>query len=206
MSLKSSIVAQFRQPTGGLGALAGRIMAARPSNRLRNEKTVDIMGLQSDSSVLEIGCGPGLALSKCASIATNGRLVGLDHSDVMIRQARHRLRKQRADEKVELIVGGMDRLSDWPATFDFVFSLNVIQFQQDKFGFFRAVAKALAPGGSCLTTYQPRLDADGTSSSRDMIDAILEALGASGFARMDTTEIIGGPTPAICVRGIKAIT
>ena len=206
MSLKSGIVAQFRQPSGGLGALAGRIMAARPSNKLRNEKTVDLMQLQPDSRVLEIGCGPGLALSKCAGIITTGRMVGLDHSDVMIRQARNRLRKLGSGERVELVAGGMDRLSDWPEAFDFVFSLNVIQFQQDKTGFFRAVARALAPGGSCLTTYQPRLDTDGTSSSRDMIDAIIEALGASGFAGMATTEIISGPTPAICVRGNKAIT
>ena len=58
VSLKSKIVAQFGQPSGPLGALAGRIMAARTSNRFRNEKTVELMNLHPDSRVLEIGCGP----------------------------------------------------------------------------------------------------------------------------------------------------
>ncbi len=91
MSLKSVIVAQFGKPSGLLGSLAGRIMARRPSNRFRNARTVELLQLAPDSRVLEIGCGPGLALAGCARIVTAGRIVGLDHSAMMIRQARARL-------------------------------------------------------------------------------------------------------------------
>jgi len=203
VSLKSRIVAQFRQPTGVPGALAGRFMAVRPSNRIRNAKTVELLRLRPDSRVLEIGCGPGLALSACASIVTSGRLVGLDHSDVMVRQARHRLRTRNAGNPVELVTGGLDKLADWPESFDRVFSLNVIQFQSDRNGFFRAVSDALVPGGFCLTTYQPRLNADGPGSSRRMIGSIETALGASGFENIARIEILGGTAPAICVTGRK---
>ncbi len=78
MSLRSAVVAQFERPSGILGALAGRIMAHRASNRIRNLKTVDLMKLNHDSCVLEIGCGPGLALLKCATIVTAGRVVGVE--------------------------------------------------------------------------------------------------------------------------------
>jgi ubiquinone/menaquinone biosynthesis C-methylase UbiE len=85
MTLKSTLMAQFRKPSGLLGALAGRTMAARSSNRFRNARTVELLQLTRDSRVLEIGCGPGLALARCAQIVTAGRIVGLDHSGVMIR-------------------------------------------------------------------------------------------------------------------------
>lgn len=201
--MKPKIVAQFRHPSGLLGALAGRIMAARQSNRFRNDRTVDLMALSPDSRVLEIGCGPGLALAKCASVVTSGRVVGLDHSEVMIRQARNRLREQCAADRVTLIEGGIDRLANWPGAFDRIFSLNVIQFQSDKHGFFGAVYEALATGGLCLTTYQPRLDADGPGAARRMIASIEEALHAVGFENVTEIEIFGGATPAICVIGQK---
>jgi ubiquinone/menaquinone biosynthesis C-methylase UbiE len=204
MSVKSAIVAQFRHPSGPLGALAGRIMAARPSNRLRNAKTVELMQLRPDSNVLEIGCGPGLALSKCAAIVTSGRVVGLDHSDVMIKQSRKRLHKQGARERVELVTGGIDRLSDRSETFDHIFSLNVIQFQKDKIDFYRAVSRALVASGYCLTTYQPRLDTDGPGSVRSMSDTNENALTAAGFGNVSSVEIIGGDTPAICVISQKS--
>ncbi|MCK8482957.1 class I SAM-dependent methyltransferase [Aliiroseovarius sp. S2029] len=203
VSVRSKIVAQFQHPSGLLGGLAGRIMAARKSNRLRNEKTVALMDLQPDSRVLEIGCGPGLALSRCASVVTSGRVVGLDHSGVMIRQASSRLQSQGVVNRVELIKGGIDALAGWPQSFDRVFSLNVIQFQSDKLGFFRAAFDVLIPGGLCLTTYQPRLNADGSEAARRMITTIEEALHAVGFENISKTEIIGGATPAICVVGQK---
>lgn len=203
MSLKSGIVAQFRRPRGPLGALAGRIMATRPSNRIRNAKTVELMHLRPDSRVLEIGCGPGLALSRCALVVTSGRLVGLDHSSVMIRQARRRLRRLGAGNRVELVEGGVGRLTDWPTTFDCIFSLNVIQFQNDKVGFYEAVSRALVPGGFCLTTYQPRLAAGGPGSADHLIDTIEDALIATCFGQVRRVEIIGGDTPAICIIGQK---
>ncbi|WP_171052556.1 SAM-dependent methyltransferase [Ruegeria sediminis] len=204
MPVKSKIVAQFRHPSGPLGALAGRIMAARPSNRLRNEKTVELLDLQPDSHVLEIGCGPGLALSKCASVVTSGRVVGLDHSGVMIRQARNRLERQGVADRVALIEGGIEILARWPDSFDRIFSLNVIQFLGDKPGFFRAAFDALVQGGLCLTTYQPRLDTDGSRTARRMIASIEDTLHAVGFENVTEIEIIGGATPAICVVGQKS--
>ena len=203
MSLKSTVVAQFGRPSGLLGGLAGRIMAARPSNRFRNARTVELLRLTPDARVLEIGCGPGLALALCAQIVTAGRIVGLDHSGVMLRQARARLTGMAAADQAELVEGGIERLRDWLEAFDHVFSLNVIQFQQDKLAFYRAVHSTLAPGGTCLTTYQPRLSDDAIAAARRMVAAIEDALRQAGFDEITSVEITGGDTPATCVMGRK---
>jgi len=91
MSLRSTFVGQFRKPQGPLGQVAGFIMATRPSNRERNAWTVGLLRLEPGHTVLEIGCGPGLALKACAAQVTSGRVVGIDHSEAMVRQARRRL-------------------------------------------------------------------------------------------------------------------
>jgi len=104
MSLKTAVVRQFRKPLGPIGALAGHIMARRSSNRIRNARTVELMELQPGSRVLEIGFGPGLALAQCAAKVTKGRVVGIDHSPVMTRQAQVRLRRASLANRVDLHV------------------------------------------------------------------------------------------------------
>ncbi len=203
MSSKSAIVRQFAKPSGAIGALAGHIMARRPSNRIRNQRTVELMGLQPDSRVLEIGCGPGLALANCAAKVTHGRVVGIDHSSIMIAQARQRLARTDQGARVELVVGGIKSLSGWPEEFDRTYSLNVIQFIADKAGFFRRVIAALDNGGMCFTTYQPRLDNDASNGAAQMADEVEKEMIGVGFCKIGRADINAGPTQAICVFGTK---
>ncbi len=48
---------QFRQPHGRLGRLAGQVMAA--ANAGMNRFTVELLDVQPDDRILEIGFGPG---------------------------------------------------------------------------------------------------------------------------------------------------
>ena len=174
-------------------------MARRSSNRIRNRQTVDLMRLEPDSRVLEIGCGPGLALAQCSETVSSGRIVGLDHSPVMLEQARKRV----GSGQVELIVGGVDQLDQWSGEFDRIYSLNVIQFIADKQDFFRRVSSTLDAGGRCFTTYQPRLDNDHPDGADRMAEEIVRLMGEVGFTQIDRSRIDAGPTPAWCVYGTK---
>ncbi|NNC63994.1 MAG: class I SAM-dependent methyltransferase, partial [Gammaproteobacteria bacterium] len=90
MSLQQELVAQFRQPTGALGRLAGWTMAHRPSNRQRNACTIELLELAPDDDVLEIGYGPGVAIEQASREIVDGRILGFDHSKVMHEQASRR--------------------------------------------------------------------------------------------------------------------
>lgn len=203
MSVKTAIVRQFSKPSGIVGKVAGHIMARRSSNRVRNQKTVELMKLQPDSRVLEVGCGPGLALKFCAERVSVGNVVGLDHSPVMIAQARNRVSKAGMAPKVSLMVGGIEKLDGWTMSFDRIYSLNVIQFIPDKADYFRAVYNALDNNGMCFTTYQPRMDNDDPNGAAVMADEIASLMQSSGFQKIEHVEIVAGPTPAICVSGVK---
>ena len=90
MSLWSKIAAQFGKPTGLLGNLAGFIMASRSSNVERCNWAVSLLNLQSTDRVLEIGFGPGIAIQKMSEIVKEGVIWGIDHSDIMLKQASKR--------------------------------------------------------------------------------------------------------------------
>ena len=76
-------------PRGHAGRLAGAVMALE--NRTANRVVVEVLDLGRRNFVLELGCGPGVALAQLG--AEQARFtVGADPSDVMVAQARRRLR------------------------------------------------------------------------------------------------------------------
>src|SRR5215469_5687103 len=85
-------LAQFHHPTGAVGHVAGWIMSWRSSNVARNRWAVQLLDVQPTDRVIELGCGPGVAIAALAARAIRGLVVGVDHSQVMIRQARRRNR------------------------------------------------------------------------------------------------------------------
>src|SRR4030095_13095473 len=81
-----AVVTQFVRPHGFAGRLAGWEMSLRPSDRKRNRWAVALLDVQPQDNILEIGFGPGLAIRELARRATDGFVLGIDHSEVMVRQ------------------------------------------------------------------------------------------------------------------------
>ena len=78
----------FGNPRGLGGRVAAFVMAHRSSNVTRNRWAVDLLDLQPHDRFLEVGCGPGVALS--AARARTPHVVGVDRSPLMVRIAARR--------------------------------------------------------------------------------------------------------------------
>lgn len=199
--VRDRIVPQFKRPHGPLGHLAGVIMATRPSNRARSEWTVRLLECGPDDSVLEIGCGPGLALEACIKELADGRVVGIDHSAAMIAQAGRRLRSAVRDGRLELRLGGLELLSGWDQAFDRVLSANVVQFFPDMDEAFAKIIAVLKPGGRAATTYMPRNRNPTRDDALRMAERIAEAKQAAGFISVQVEELPLESVSAVCVLG-----
>lgn len=201
MNLRSAIVGQFTRPTGGLGALAGWVMANRPSNIARNRWTIDLLGVEENDVVLEIGCGPGIALSYAASIARKGQILGIDYSEVMVRQASRRLRREMEHGRVSIRCMSVNDVPSLAMTFDKIYSANVAQFFADPVAVFQILRTCLRPGGLIATTYQPRSKGAGPADAARAADKFAAVLLAAGFTdiRRETLEL--KPVPAVCLLG-----
>src|SRR4051795_1950697 len=117
--LIANFFSQFGCPRGPLGHLAGSIMALE--NRRANRLVVDSLDPQPDDYVLEVGCGPGLAVLQAAARAKFA--VGVDPSTVMVAQARRRNRSAIRDQRAEINVASA---ADLPFDDDFFTSAFAI--------------------------------------------------------------------------------
>lgn len=203
MSIRSIIVGQFKKPHGLLGHVAGFIMATRSSNRQRNEWTVGLLQLKPGYSVLEIGCGPGIALKSCAASVADGHVMGIDHSPVMVKQAQKRLAAEIRAGRAQVRLGSLSDIAAECAAYDQVFSLNVVQFLPDTAKAFRQIYALPAPGGIAATTYQPRSKNPTREEALAMASEVETAMKAAGFAQIEHHKLALDPVPAISVTGVK---
>jgi ubiquinone/menaquinone biosynthesis C-methylase UbiE len=203
VSLGARFVAQFGKPEGRLGAFAGWVMAQRGSNRRRNQWTVELLNIAPGDRVLELGFGPGLALAAAAERATSGRVVGVDHSPVMLDQAQRRLRKLGLENRVELRLGGIEALQALAGPFDKILSANVVQFVADQPALFALFLRLLAPGGQIATTYQPRHRGAMAQDAHRTAAEIKALMEATGFAQVRIEALPLKPVPAVSVIGSR---
>jgi SAM-dependent methyltransferase len=199
MALRERIVAQFGRPTGHLGRLAGWIMASRPSNRRRNQWTVELLELRPGERVLELGCGPGLGLAACLARVGEGPVVGLDHAPEMIRQAAHRNAAAVRAGRLRLVTGGLDALPRFGAPYDAALAVNLAPFVADPVALLAALRAVLRPGGRCALTWQPRHPGATAADARRRAQGLGVALEAAGFAAPRVEELALRPVPAVCV-------
>ena len=200
-SLRSRIVAQFGQPTGVVGRLVGLFMATRPSNRERNRRTVDLLQIQDGDRVLEIGFGPGLAIEMAARLARSGKVVGVDHSEVMLRQAARRNRAAIAAGRVQLHLAAADALPPFTHLFDKVLASNVHMFLDDPVSTLQRWLVITRPGGWVAITHQSRKQGATDADTAQGAGRIAADLRAAGFTevRIETLEM--KPVNAACVIG-----
>ena len=203
MSLRQNIVGQFKQPHGSLGQIAGFIMARRPSNIERNQWTLDLLDLRSDDRILEIGFGPGIAIETASQIATKGMIVGIDHSQTMLHQARKRNAAAIGEGRVQLHLGSVSELPPSDQLFDKIFSANVVQFWTEPVSVFKSLHQRLAPGGTIATTYMPRHSGATSADSHRKADEVVTFLQEAGFSRVDVKERPLKPVSVICVLAVK---
>lgn len=199
MRLQQELVAQFRQPSGTLGRLAGWTMAHRPSNQRRNAFTIDLLDLAPDDDVLEIGHGPGLAIELASRKILDGSIVGFDHSPVMHEQASRRNAAAIAAGKVELVLGDVLEPPQPLPAFDKIYSVNVVQFWWEPERTFAELAGRLKPGGRIATTFMPRIGKDKSGQAHAFARSLEHMLGGLGFSELQTHWLMLERTPALSV-------
>src|SRR5262249_22022216 len=158
----------------------GFVMATRTSNRERNRRMIALLEIQPHDRVLEIGFGPGLAIAMAARQAPSATVVGVDHSNLMLRQASHRNRAAIAAGQVQLHVASADALPPFGEPFDKVMASNVHMSLDAPVAVFLQWLAILRPGGSIAITQQSRKRAatdDDTSRDAERIAADLRAAG-----------------------------
>jgi ubiquinone/menaquinone biosynthesis C-methylase UbiE len=151
------IARQGGHPHGCLGAIIGRIMAGETA--ADNERAIAMLGIQPADSVLDIGTGHGRSLGVMAALATQGVVVGVDTSDVMLTIATKRNKTLIRSGRVRVEKASSASLRFPAGSFDKAMAVHTIYFWSPAEPHLRGIANTLKPGGRFVLGFRPAEDA-----------------------------------------------
>ena len=115
---------------------------------------VELLGVEPADHILEVGCGPGVALGLVCSGLEGGRLTGIDRSATAIERTRRRNAEHLAADRLELHQVDLAGFVAGPDRFDKAFAVNVNVFWTGPARAEGAVlARVLRPDGRLWLVY-----------------------------------------------------
>lgn len=152
---------QIRKPSGILGSFLGHIMAS--DHIALTSWTLGHLGIRNVDHVLDIGCGSGLAIKMLSDTVTEGKIIGIDYSPVMLRQAEKRNRQGVREGKIAIHHGNVSQLPFSDDSFDKVCAIETFYFWPDPSENLKEVGRVLRPGGTAAIAME--ISKEGTNRS-----------------------------------------
>lgn len=153
MSFSNFFSEQAYKPRGLFGRFVMSIVFNRGNanlNRLVNE----LMSIQENDHILEIGFGTGKLIYEMAKQFDKGLIEGVDFSSTMISVAHRKNKKHIANEKVKILKGDFNEMSFKNNSFTKICTVNTIYFWPEPETTFEKIAKILKPGGLFFVAFE----------------------------------------------------
>ncbi len=182
------LVENAEKPDGFWGKLMIRSM-----NKGHSELTdwaLCHVNIKSGDYVLDVGCGGGKTVGKLSNMVGNGKVYGIDYSDLCIKKAEKLNHKNVLCGKVKLQKATVSALPFDSEKFDLVTAVETYYFWPDKLNDLREIWRVLKPGGRIMLVFEMLKDKNDPEKwskveerlnieavSREDIDAMLERAG-----------------------------
>lgn len=160
MKLRDLIITNARKPKG----FWGRVMIGT-MNRGHAQLTAWALShwrMDSEDTILDIGCGGGKALAWISAQLTQAQLYGLDYSETSVQCARKENEKDIQSAKMHIEQGSVSRLPYDDRFFDRVLSIESYYFWPDLSRDMQEVFRVLRPGGSFMLAAEMYQDGNNT--------------------------------------------
>jgi SAM-dependent methyltransferase len=130
-------------PTGPLGRVVGRAMEG--ATAASNDRALELLDLSEPRTVLEVGFGQGRTAA--VLVGAGHRVLGVDASPTMVRQATARNRAATRDGRADLRHGDGITIPFPDHSADAAFTVHTIYFMPDPTATLTDIARVLRPGG-----------------------------------------------------------
>lgn len=108
------------------------------------------LNVRPDARVLDAGCGGGANVSRLLRLCPDGKVFGLDYSDVSVTESRKVNRLAIAQGRCRIIRGDVSSLPFEEKTLDVVTAFETVYFWPDMERAMSGIYSALKPGGVFL--------------------------------------------------------
>jgi ubiquinone/menaquinone biosynthesis C-methylase UbiE len=154
MGLLSAIGKQLQHPRGLFGKALFRWMTRMTIAHAR--WTADVMAVQPDDDVLEVGFGNGANIGLLAQRARKGRVTGVEISETALEMASERNAEAIAEGRVKLHRAAGGALPFDEGTFDKACTVATAYVIADPGAVFREMHRVLKPDGLAAVTFPIR--------------------------------------------------
>jgi ubiquinone/menaquinone biosynthesis C-methylase UbiE len=134
------------QPSGLFGKIITILM--NYAHKAQFDILTKNINIQDDDTILEIGFGDGLLLSKLIRNNTNAKYYGIDISEDMIKTAKYNNKKALENKTLSLSVSNIEHTDFADKTFIKIYTINTVYFWQHPKAAFNEIKRLLKPGGS----------------------------------------------------------
>lgn len=186
------IARQSRHPTGLLGRVIARIMALETATP--NRRALELLELDENFRVLEVGFGHGHTLARAAELAPKGFIAGIDISQAMVDMAQTFNRDRIAKARIEVRQASSDQIPYPDQSFDRVYAVHTLYFWQDPLAHLREIHRVCAVGGRFLLAFAPKDDVRAIAAFPESIytfysvDETRELMSNAGFCNVMTSR------------------
>lgn len=193
---------QARKPSG----IIGRYLMTKifnTGNADLNSFVKEILDLQRNDRVLEIGFGPGKLINEMADITTEGIVEGIDFSSAMLKQATKLNKQHILTEKVRLHHGECSSLPFNNESFDKLCSTNTIYFWKQPKKYFSEMFRVVKSGGMIVIGFRDDKQMSNLNLSKDIFstythDDVVNLLSDAGFSGVHVKQKEGVPFVSYC--------
>jgi SAM-dependent methyltransferase len=199
---------QAKKPSGWFG----RVVMSRlfnKGNAALNNSIKDLLDLQENDKVLEIGFGPGKLINEIASITTKGIVEGIDFSEAMYAEACKINKKYIASNRVKIQKGNCDDMPYENESFDKICTSNTIYFWDDPNKIIKEMFRVIKYRGTIVLGFRDKEQMEKLPLSDDVfnlysLEEVKTFLSNAGFADIRIEESGEKPFVSYCAVAIKA--
>lgn len=118
--------------------------------RNRRVTAIDMLDVQPDDVIIDVGTGSGFILPLIADRLSGGNVIGVDLSEKMLQKAKTRVMETGVSEKVKLQKEDIEDMKFESNTFDKVIATYTLTSVPDPSAMMRECSRILKPGGSMV--------------------------------------------------------
>ena len=153
MDFSSFFSEQARMPDGLFGRMVMSIVFDR-GNSFLNDFVNELIYVQIDDRIIEIGFGTGKLIYRMAQQIEKGIIEGVDFSKVMVSIARKKNKKNIRIGKVKILEGNFDEMPFRKENFTKACSINTLYFWSEPVHTAKKIAEILKPDGKLILAFE----------------------------------------------------
>jgi ubiquinone/menaquinone biosynthesis C-methylase UbiE len=186
------IARQAAHPSGVLGRLLARIMAIETATA--NQRTLQMLGLEEGSRVLEVGFGHGHTLARVTELVHGGFVAGIDISAGMVQMAQRYNRDSIAKSLIEVRRASSDQIPYLDESFDRAYAVHTLYFWNDPLANLREIHRVCRVGGRFVLAFGPKEDEHAVAAFPESvyrfysIDETQALLAKAGFSNVSMSR------------------